>query len=196
VRRLGVVEFITLDGVMQGFHVSDEDLVAGFAQAGWGLPYVDEQQLQSAVAELPQTTGYLFGRRTYQQMARFWPHQPDDNPMAAHLNRTPKYVATRTLTETSWSNARVLDGTLPDAVARLKDEGEGFITVLGSGSVVRQLVDAGLVDEYRLFVHPLLLGAGAALFGSLSRPVPLQLLEHGTTGTGVLMLRYAVTRPA
>jgi dihydrofolate reductase len=194
VRRLGVVEFVTLDGVMQGFHESDEDRAAGFTPLGWGVPYADETQLTSALEELPSTTAYLFGRRTYEQMIRFWPHQPDENPMAAHLNRTEKFVATRTLSALTWSNAHVLDGDLAAGVASLKDVGEGFITVLGSGSVARQLADADLVDEYRLFVHPLLLGTGARLFGDLARPVRLRLLENGTTGTGVLMLRYEVDR--
>jgi dihydrofolate reductase len=147
VRRLAVVEFVTLDGVMQGFHAADPEIDPGFPYGGWGPPYLDESQTESAVASLPETTAYLFGRRTYELMSRFWPHQPDDNPMAAHLNRTPKHVATRTLTRLSWRNARILDGPLDAAVTALKSSGDGKVVVLGSGELVRQLAEAGPVDE-------------------------------------------------
>lgn len=189
-RRLVVIEFVTLDGVMQGLGSPDEDREGGFEHGGWSAPYADDAQGSAAVEGLASTSAYLFGRKTYEKMIGFWPHQPDDNPMAAHLNATPKYVATRTLTGLSWSNAHVLDGDLVPAVRRLKSRGEGNIAVLGSGVLVQDLIAADLVDGYRLFLHPLLLGTGKRLFRHLDRPRRLRLADCTPTTTGVLMLTY------
>jgi dihydrofolate reductase len=123
-------------------------------------------------------------------MAAFWPDQPDANPMAAHLNATPKYVATRTLSRVTWAGTRILDGDLAPAVRTLKDDGDGVLAVLGSGVLVQDLIAADLVDSYTLFVHPLLLGTGKRLFRELDRPRPLHLVNCVQTGTGVLILTY------
>ena len=136
------------------------------------------------------TTAYLFGRKTYEKMAAHWPHQPDEDPIAAHLNATPKYVVTRTLRELDWAGSHVLDGDVVDAVKELKAQGDGTIAVLGSGVLVQTLIEHDLVDEYRLFVHPLVLGTGKRLFRQTPRPLPLRLLECTPTTTGVLLLSY------
>jgi dihydrofolate reductase len=189
-RRLVLVEFVTLDGVMQGFGSPDEDRDGGFDHGGWGPPYGDDVLLTSAMEGLQSTTAYLFGRRTYEKMNAFWPHQTDDNPMAAHLNRTPKHVATRTLPRLEWPNAHVLEGELVSAVQALKSDGEGNIAVLGSGALAQQLVSANLVDGYRLFLHPLVLGCGKRLFREYANPIRLRLVDATPTSTGVLMLSY------
>ncbi len=190
-RTLTVIEFVTLDGVMQGLGSPDEDRDGGFTHGGWAGPYFDEDQTSAAVEGLKSTTAYLFGRRTYQKMTAFWPDQPDSNPMAAHLNATPKYVASRTLTgDLTWSHAQLLDGSLAPAVRDLKAQGEGTIAVLGSGVLVQELMAADLVDTYRLFLHPLLLGTGKRLFRELDRPRRLRLVDCTPTSTGVLMLSY------
>ena len=111
--------------------------------------------------------------------------------MAAHLNASPKYVATRTLKTLEWRNARLLDGDLPTAVPELKAQHDGNIVVLGSGVLVEQLVAHDLVDGYRLFLHPLLLGTGKRLFRAMDRPRRLRLLDVAPTTTGVLMVSYA-----
>ena len=195
-RRLVVVEFVTLDGVMQGFGSPDEDREGGFEHGGWGAEYADEVQMAGAMEGLASTTAYLFGRTTYEKMAAFWPNQPDGNPMAASLNACPKHVATRTLHELAWHNARRLDGDLATAVPALKADGDGDIVVLGSGRLVQQLAAGDLVDEYRLFLHPLLLGSGKRLFGALDRPRRLTLTSCTPTSTGVVVLCYtAPERP-
>jgi dihydrofolate reductase len=191
--ELSVVEFVTLDGVIQGFHDPD-DHEGGFQHGGWGGPYQDETQFRSAVARLQPETVYLFGRRTYEQLAAFWPHQPDDNPMAAHLNRCTKYVATRTLTDLAWPNAHTIDGELVPAVTKIKAGHSGAVVVLGSQTIVAQLMEVDLVDSYRLFLHPLVLGSGRALFPPSETPFRLRLLDSAPTTTGVLMLSYAVER--
>jgi dihydrofolate reductase len=189
-RKLIVIEFITLDGVMQGLGSPDEDRDGGFTHGGWAAPYFSEDQGAAAGEGLKGTTAYLFGRRTYEKMAAHWPFQPDSDPMAAHLNATPKYVATRTLTALEWSGTAVLDGELEPAVRALKADGEGAIAVLGSGVLVQELIGADLVDGYRLFVHPLLLGTGKRLFRELDHPRPLRLVDATPTASGVLMLGY------
>jgi dihydrofolate reductase len=189
-RKLMVIEFVTLDGVMQGLGSPDEDRDGGFDHGGWSAPYFDDVQGAAAVEGLKSTTAYLFGRRTYEKMAEFWPTQPDENPMAAHLNETPKYVATRTLTSLAWSNAQVLEGELAGAVRDLKSHGEGTIAVLGSGVLVQELIANDLVDGYRLFLHPLLLGTGKRLFREMNRPRRLRLVDATPTSTGVIMLSY------
>lgn len=189
-RKLIVIEFVTLDGVMQGLGSPDEDRDGGFEHGGWAAPYFDEGQGAAAVEGLKSTTAYLFGRRTYEKMAGYWPNQPDENPMAAHLNTTPKYVATRTLSDLTWSNSQVLDGELVSAVGDLKSHGDGTIAVLGSGVLVQDLMANDLVDGYHLFLHPLLLGTGKRLFRELDRPRRLRFVECTPTATGVLMLTY------
>jgi len=190
-RTLTVIEFVTLDGVMQGLGSPDEDRDGGFEHGGWAAPYFDPAQGAAAVEGLTSTTAYLFGRRTYEKMAQFWPYQPAENPMASHLTTTPKYVASRTLSELTWSNSLRLEGELGAATQELKSTGEGTIAVLGSGVLVQQLIAERLVDEYRLFVHPLLLGTGKRLFREIAEPRPLRLAQCTPTSTGVLMLSYA-----
>jgi dihydrofolate reductase len=185
-RQLIVIEFVTLDGVMQGLGSPDED------HGGWGAPYGDDIQQAAALEGMKSTTAYLFGRRTYEKMLAFWPQQPSTNPMAAHLNATPKYVASRTLGDArlTWANARVLQGDLTAGVRRAQAEGDGNIAVLGSGVLVQQLAALDLVNGYRLFLHPLLLGGGKRLFNQLDQPQPLQLVSVEQTSTGVVMLSY------
>jgi dihydrofolate reductase len=191
-RQLSVIEFVTLDGVMQGLGSPDEDRDGGFEHGGWAAPYGDQVQQAAALEGMQTTTAYLFGRRTYEKMLAFWPQQPDTNPMAAHLNATPKYVATRTLEDAdlTWANAQVLPGDLEQGVRALLAEGDGTVAVLGSGVLVEELAALGLVDGYRLFLHPLLLGTGKRLFRELDHPRPLQLLSAEPTSTGVVMLSY------
>jgi dihydrofolate reductase len=191
-RRVVVVEFVTLDGVMQGLAGSDEDRDEGFAYSGWGAPYGDEVLARHAAQGLGQTTAYLFGRKTYEHMAAHWPHEPDENPIAASMNALPKYVVTRTLREDdlTWANSHVIDGDVVEAVRALTSEGEGAITVLGSGELVQMLIANDLVDTYQLMLHPLVLGAGSTLFRSYRQPVRLRLAGHTATSTGVLLLTY------
>jgi dihydrofolate reductase len=192
VRQLAVVEFVTLDGVMQGYAGSEEDREEGFDHAGWGAPYGDEVLAQQAGQGIGQTTAYLFGRKTYAHMAAHWPYEPAENPIAASLNAMPKYVTTRTLRqqELAWANSHVITGNVVEAVQALKAEGEGVITVLGSGALVQTLIANDLVDTYRIMLHPLVLGAGKRLFREYPRPMRLRLTGYTPTTTGVLLATY------
>jgi dihydrofolate reductase len=185
-----VIEFLTLDGVMQGLGSPDEDRDGGFTYGGWGAPYGDEVLGRSAAEGVKSTTAYLFGRRTYEKMAQFWPHQPDSNPVAASLNTTPKYVVTTTLGTPGWAGSHVLDGDVAESVRDLKAQGEGRVAVLGSGVLVQSLITLELIDEYMLYIHPLVLGTGKRLFRETPRPLELRLLDCTPTTTGVLLATY------
>ncbi len=139
-----------------------------------------------------QTSAYLFGRRTYEHMAAHWPHESADNPIAASLNATPKYVVTTTLCQQDlqWTNSNVVDGDVVGTIQDLKSEGNGFVTVLGSGGLVQTLVANDLVDVYRIMLHPLVLGTGKRLFRDYSQPLRLCLTDCTKTTTDVLLLTY------
>jgi dihydrofolate reductase len=189
-RRLVAVEFLSLDGVMQSLGSPEEDPSGGFRHGGWAQPYGDEVLGGFAAERMAPTDAYLFGRRTYEKMAAFWPAQPDANPMAAHLNATPKHVASRTLHSVTWPGAQLLGQDVPEAVADLKRQSGGRITILGSGELVRSLLAAGLVDELELFIHPLVLGGGKRLFADDGVLHRFELTGSVTTTTGVLLLTY------
>lgn len=189
-RNLAIIEFVTLDGVMQSLGSPDEDRDGGFAYGGWAAPYGDEVAGRAAAKGLGGTAAYLFGRRTYEKMAAHWPFEPDTNPVAAALNACPKYVASTTLTHADWAGTQILSGDVAGAVRDLKREGDGTICVLGSGVLVQTLIEHDLVDQYRLFVHPLVLGTGKRLFRRAPEPIRLRLTECAQTSTGVLMLSY------
>jgi len=191
-RKLAVVEFVTLDGVMQGLGGPDEDRDGGFDHGGWGGPYGDVVLARQAGQGIGQTSAYLFGRRTYEHLSAHWPHQPDDDPIAASLNATPKHVATRTIRQRDlgWANSHVVEGDLVEAVRELKARGDGFVTVLGSGVMVQTLIANELIDTYRIMLHPIVLGTGKRLFREYPQPLALRLTGCTPTTTGVLLLTY------
>jgi dihydrofolate reductase len=138
------------------------------------------------------TDAQLFGRKTYEKMAAFWPNAPADDPYAKHLNGVQKYVASRTLTGTDWQPTTILRDAAKD-VAGLKDRTGGTISVLGSGDLVRTLLDHDLVDELSLWVFPIVLGGGKRLFADDHRLRRFELVDSTPTTTGGLALTY---RPA
>lgn len=190
--NLMLIEFLTVDGVMQGLGSPEEDTEGGFTHGGWGAPFAESIHQVVAPTGLDNTSSYLFGRKTYEKMAAFWPFQPDDNPMAAHLNATPKYVASRTLRDVAWAGTTILPSDFSASVRELKEVEAGDIAVLGSGNLCRQLLAENLVDELRLFIHPLLLGAGKRLFGDLPMPKNLELKSVAQTDLGTVALVYGV----
>lgn len=190
--KLVLIEFLTVDGVMQGLGSPQEDTEGGFTHGGWGAPFAGSIHQVVAPTGLDNTSSYLFGRKTYEKMAAFWPFQPDDNPMAAHLNATPKYVASRTLRDVAWAGTTILSSDFSASVRELKEVEAGDIAVLGSGNLCRQLLAENLVDELRLFIHPLLLGTGKRLFGELPMPTNLELKSVAQTDLGTVALVYGI----
>jgi dihydrofolate reductase len=184
--RLVITNNLTLDGVMQSPSHPDEDGRGGFEHGGWAPPYADEVMEDFMAKRIERGGTMLFGRRTYEQFASYWPHQPDDNPYAAVLNNRRKYVVSTTLAEPlPWANSTLLADV--GAVAALKEQADGNIAVLGSGQLSQSLMRHGLVDEYVLAIHPLVLGSGRRLFPEGSPSAKLQLVDSVTTTTGVLI---------
>jgi dihydrofolate reductase len=192
-RMLRVIEFLSLDGVMQAPGSPEEDTEGGFRHGGWQRPYFDEVHGASAAEGMAATDSYLFGRKTYEKMAAYWPTAPDDDPYAQHLNSTPKYVASRTLQDVEWENSTLIAGEVAEEVAKLKEQPGKNIAVLGSGDLVQTLIEHDLVDEYFLAVFPIVLGSGKRLFREADEVRRLSLVDSKTTGTGGLILTY---RPA
>jgi dihydrofolate reductase len=183
-------ESVTLDGVMQGPGRPDEDRRGGFEHGGWAAPYADEQSARLASEGMGSTRGLLLGRRTYEDFYGFWPKQ-GDNPFTEILDRTTKYVTSRTLKDPlPWQNSTLLDGDASVSVARLKRDLDGDLVTLGSGELVRSLLRDDLVDRFILLIHPLVLGAGRRLFDDGDAPVKFGLADTRTTSTGVLVATY------
>jgi dihydrofolate reductase len=188
-RRISVTESISLDGVMQAPAMPEEDTRDGFTRGGWATPYADQIMVDYMTAGAGGESCLLLGRRTYQTMAASWPHMPADNPFTGWINAMPKYVASTTLSAPLEWNATLLEGDAGPAVAALKT-GEGpDLTVLGSGMLVQTLRVHGLIDEYVLSIHPLLLGSGRRLFPD-GTEADLDLLDSTTTTTGVIIARF------
>jgi dihydrofolate reductase len=194
-RTLRVIEFLSLDGVMQAPGDPQEDTEGGFRHGGWQRPYFDDVLGASAAQGMAATDAYLFGRKTYEKMAAYWPHVSDDDPYARHLNSTPKHVASTTLTHVDWDKTTLLEGDVPQAVAALKEEPGEDIAVLGSGQLVQTLTEHDLVDEFSLVVYPILLGSGKRLFRDSEQARRLTLIDS-QTGTGGVMLTYRPARAA
>ncbi|MFC4002478.1 dihydrofolate reductase family protein [Prauserella oleivorans] len=183
---------VTLDGVMQAPGRADEDARDGFRHGGWAAGYSDEVIGRFAAAGMGTTTALLLGRRTYDDLLGYWTAMPEPNPFTEALVTQPKYVVSRhEHVQPGYPNSTLLAGEAAETVARLKKEVGGALTVLGSGELVRSLHAAGLVDEYVVLVHPIVLGAGTRLFGDGDR-VDLSLADSLTSTTGVLLARYRV----
>jgi dihydrofolate reductase len=194
-RKVIVTEFLSLDGVMQAPGDPDEDRSGGFPHGGWQMRYFDDVFAEMAFESMKETGGFLFGGRTYEIMAAFWPSQPDDDPFAATLNGLPKYVASTTLSEPlEWRNSTLLQGDVAKAVAELKQQPGGNLVVLGSGELVQTLMENDLVDQFALSINPIVVGSGKRLFRDGSPKRPLKLVESTTSSTGVLIATYEPER--
>lgn len=176
-RKLTASLFMSLDGVVD----SPQD---------WHFPYMNEEMMGVVEATKRSTDALLLGRVTYQEWAGFWPDQPSDGGMADFINGTPKFVASTTLGSVNWENSTILTGDVADAVADLKGQPGKDIAINGSGTLVRSLLAAGLVDELQLLVHPIVVGRGKHLFEEGEEDIGLELAGSETFGTGVLNLTY------
>ena len=191
--RLTVHTFVTLDGVMQGPGGPDEDRSNGFAHGGWLMPAVDDDFNRIVTSWFENADALLLGRTTYGLFAGFWPEVTDpDDPVAAALNSLPKHVASTTLTDPTWANTSVLEGDVVAAVRALKEQPGRELQVHGSCGLVHTLHDAGLVDEYRLLVAPVVVGSGKKLFPDGAAPTGFELVSSERTGAGCT---YLVLRP-
>jgi dihydrofolate reductase len=195
-RKVVVTNSLTLDGVMQAPGRPDEDRRGGFTHGGWARPYNDAV-MGGVMAEGMANAGpLLFGRRTYEDFYAVWPNRPEPNPFTAVLNAAQKYVASTTLAEPlPWGNSTLLKGDAAEAVARLKEQPGKDIVILGSGELIQSLMRRGLIDEYVLLIHPLVLGSGRRLFPDGGALATLRLVSSVTTTTGVVIATYQTAKP-
>jgi dihydrofolate reductase len=194
--NLIVINHLTLDGVMQAPGRPNEDPRGGFEHGGWSVDRTDEVMGRAMGERMAQGGGLLLGRHTYEQMYAFWPKQ-GQNPYSEALEKAQKYVASRTLEEPlPWANSTLLEGDAADAVSRLKGETDGNLTVMGSGDLLQSLMRRGLVDEYMLLIHPLVLGSGRRLFPEGCTSADLGLIDTVATTTGVVIATYRPGAPA
>jgi dihydrofolate reductase len=185
--RIVVTEFMSLDGVVEDPGGSED-----FKYGGWSFEISrGEEGDQFKIDETLESDALLLGRVTYEGFADAWPSR--EGEFADKFNSMPKYVVSSTLTEPDWHNTTVLDGDLGEAVSTLREKHDGDVVVHGSTQLVQALLDRDLVDELRLMVYPVVLGAGKRLFGETSAKKPLRLADAKQVGDGVTILTY---RPA
>lgn len=191
-RKLVAVEHISLDGVMQAPGRPDEDVRGGFEHGGWAAPRADVVIAQAMADGMANAGVMLFGRRTYMDFYDVWPKRTN-NPYTDVLNNSPKYVASGTLTHPlPWQNSTLISGDVPAAVERLKREPGKDIVVLGSGELVRSLMQHRLVDEFVLIIHPVVFGSGRRLFDAGGTFEKLRLVSAISTTTGVVIGTYQI----
>jgi dihydrofolate reductase len=192
-RKVIVNEFMSLDGVVQAPGAEDEDTTGGFQHGGWHLRYFDDLSQKWVVDSLTSAGAFLFGRRTYETFAAYWPNASEEEQVIAEpLNSLPKYVASRTLDgPLEWQNSTVLQGDVAEAVAALKEEDGADLHVIGSADLVQTLIEHDLVDEYRVMIDPLFLGGGKRIFREDGTLRPLRLVDSEVTTTGAILASYA-----
>jgi dihydrofolate reductase len=196
-RKLVVGTFLTLDGVMQAPGGPEEDRSGNFEHGGWMVPFVDDMIMRVMTDWVRKADGLVLGRRTYEIFAGSWPYASADDPIAAKLNSVRKYVASRTLNRVDWQNSSLLTGDIAEAVRKLKGESGGELQVHGSGELIQTLLRHDLIDEFRIWFFPVLLGTGKRLFGEGTVPAGLKLVETQTSSTGaVLQVHQAAGKPS
>jgi dihydrofolate reductase len=180
-RKIVAWLIISLDGVVE-------------SPESWSSPYLTDEVNVEIGAGVAQRGTVLLGRRTYQEMAAYWPHQGSEVPFADYLNDSHKYVVSATLDTLLWANSSLVTGDLAEEVAKLKQQPGGNLQILGSPTLVRSLLRLGLLDELVLNVCPIVLGSGLRLFDQTSDRVRLELVESATYSTGVLRVGYQPAR--
>ena len=178
VRKIVAGLFLSLDGVYEAPHQ-------------WHFPYFNHEMGEAVQSQIDATDTMLLGRVTYQEFASYWPHQSNDEvPLADHMNNTPKVVISETLDSLDWQNSTLIKGNVVEELTLLKQQPGKNIGITGSGTLVASLLRAGLLDELRLLVHPIVVGKGKRLFATEGEARGLRLADAQTFSTGVLYLTY------
>jgi dihydrofolate reductase len=187
-RKLVVTTMLTLDGVMQAPGGPEEDPSDGFAFGGWTAPFVDDQGLEAKAAEVSGPIDLLLGRRTYEIFAGYWPNDTE-SAIGKPFNDATKYVVSRSRPSLGWGPSVLIEDAA-EGVAALKQEDGPELQVHGSGNLAQTLIRHGLVDEYQLWVFPVVLGQGKRLFADGTVPATLRLIDSIVSKTGVFMGTY------
>lgn len=185
-RKIIVLTFITLDGVMQGPGGPTEDTSGDFTYGGWTVPYFDDFLGQTMGEQMGQPFDLLLGRKTFEIFATYWPHQGADNP----INKATKYVASNTLTEHEWRKSVFLRGDVVAEIKKLKQQDGPDLQVHGSGNLIQTLMAHDLVDEFWLKIFPVTLGMGKRLFDQGTIPASYTLVESKSSPSGVIIASF------
>ena len=188
-RKLIVSTFLSLDGVMQAPGGPGEDDSGGFAHGGWSVNYWDEKMGEVMGKAMSVPFDLVLGRKTYDIFAAHWPHASEEEG-AKPLNDATKYVASRSRPTLEWSNSVLIEGDAAEGIASLKHEDGPELQVHGSGNLIQTLLRHKLVDEYRLWVFPLVIGSGKRLFSDGAVPAGLKLVDSTVSSTGVVIATY------
>jgi len=192
--QLTITTFLSVDGVMQGPGSPDEDRSDGFDRGGWLVPLFDEPTGQFITEVFDKADAFLLGRRTYEIFAGYWPKVTDaTDPVATRLNGLPKYVVSHRLRSADWHNSTIVKGDVAAEVAKLKELPGRELQVHGSGTLARTLLENDLVDEWRLLVFPVIVGAGRRLFPDMGVATGLRLVDSRTTPSGTAIHVYQPT---
>ncbi|HEY5304101.1 MAG TPA: dihydrofolate reductase family protein [Acidimicrobiales bacterium] len=183
-RPLVVQEFVTLDGVVQAPGDASE-----YSHGGWQLPFIGDEQLDIITQQIMDADALVLGRRTYEMFAAAWPSRTGLRGLAERMNSIPKFVASGSLTHVSW-NATLLSGDVATALRQLTDQAGNGLLILGSTTLVRYLEALQLIDEYRLWIHPVVVGDGERLFDASGAPSHWQLSDYTVLPTGVIVTTY------
>jgi dihydrofolate reductase len=185
-RILAVNTFMSLDGVMQAPGGPEEDPTGGFTHGGWGVNHFDDEMMEQMAESAPYEL--LLGRGTYEIFAAHWPY--DEGPIADHLNSTRKHVASTTLERVDWNNSTLITGDVAEYVAALKREDGPEIQVHGSPGLIQALLRHDLIDEFRIWIFPVVIGTGKRFFGVGTIPAALKLVDSKVSNTGVTINTY------
>ena len=190
-RKLIVLSFISLDGVMQAPGGPEEDPTGGFKHGGWVFGYFDDFLLKVMVKQMSKPFDLLLGRKTYEIFAAHWPYvNTSEDPFASKLNNAKKYIASKTLTKLDWKNSELIKGDVWKEVRRIKEQDGPEIQVHGSGNLIQTLLKHDLVDELWLKIFPVTLGNGKRLFAGGTIPAGFKLLESEISPNGVIIASY------
>lgn len=186
-RKLIVLSFITLDGVMQAPGGPEEDPSSGFTYGGWTVPYFDDFMGETMAEQMSKPFDLLLGRKTYELFAAYWPHHDDEG---AALNKATKYVASHAPVELTWEHSVLLQGDVVDEIKKLKAQDGPDLQVHGSGNLIQTLLQHDLVDELWLKIFPITLGTGKRLFAEGTTPAAFTVREAKTSPLGVIVASY------
>ena len=189
-RKLIASAFVSLDGIMQAPGGPEEDPTGDFTMGGWMFNFADDSMDLSGSGFDGKGRELVLGRRTYEIFEAYWPYQPDDHPVAKTLNTAKKHVASRTREKLHWNNSVLLRGDLVEAVSALKAEPGPDLQIIGSSHLIQTLQAASLIDEYNIWMFPVVLGRGKRLFSETVKPSALRLVRSRVSPTGVLMNTY------
>ncbi len=189
-RKIVVLSFVTLDGVMQAPGGPEEDKAGSFRWGGWSVGYWDDFLGKTMGEQMGRPFDLLLGRKTYDIFAAYWPKMRNDNPAAVGLNKAKKFVVSTTLKKPEWANTTVLKNNVVSEIKKLKEQNGPEIQVHGSGNLIQTLLKHDLVDEFRLKIYPVTLGKGKRLFAEGTIPAGFQLVESNTSPKGVIVASY------